>query len=637
MKMSSLSGSPKQQFQPQLHNFLQYTSRLVDVSDGDGSDEEFHRNLPVTTGNLNKWTNMLHGWQERYFVLKDGVLSYFRSADDIAEGCRGAIRLKNAQVQPHPYDDCRIDVSLGDSTWYFRCPSPQSRRHWVDCIEKHRLAESGYSSEQALTTQSSLSLNSITSASNLRCQSLLDKVAEIESFRRVRFVFQPLVKTVPIPVSKSLIPYSKGIQVKMVKCEATNLMGTTVLNQQSEKLQAYLETCHRITQQAEDAGGYEQLLDPEMFEETLSQLHRRLLGLRKLPQLSLEKTPQQSFDVPPVDCYDERDSLASDESSEELVMATPCAKDPLWTRGWSSTDAAHVCTVESAPSLFFNGPSPPTTSPPDDDSSMPSLESGDEGAKTPKASNSNSRGIGIGFLSRFLPFNKSNATNAHQAASPANANNLNRSKAKSAPEPLSLLSSRMHDFGVLLSYFGALSIDFGMEVDLLKSTFSALQVALNQTVEIFNHREDKWQRRYDREVEKRRNLERQLKLTQETLAASRTNPTLRGIRLGPGKAHQRSHSHGGQQSLYGNQLFPHLGAPVLGGNTASCGVPGTSTGVAKLFIVEEGGPDFAEGGSEYTVNEERFYDAVDAQLDKLHQLQARASRARVWQFTYVNH
>lgn len=119
-------------------------------------------------------------------------------------------------------------------------------------------------------------------------------------------------------------------------------------------------------------------------------------------------------------------------------------------------------------------------------------------------------------------------------------------------------------------------------------------------------------------MEKRRNLERQLKLTQETLAASRTNPARREIRLGPGKAHQRSHSHGGQQSLYGNQLFPHLEAPVLGGNTASCGVPDTSTGVAKLFIVEEGGPDFAEGGSEYTVNEERFYDAVDAQLDKLH-------------------
>ncbi|VDN97796.1 unnamed protein product [Rodentolepis nana] len=185
-----------------------------------------------------------------------------------------------------------------------------------------------------------------------------------------------------------------------------------------------------------------------------------------------------------------------------------------------------------------------------------------------------------------------------------------------------LQASRIHDFGVLLSYFGVLSIDFGMEVDLLKSTFSALQVALNQTIEIFNHREDTWQRRYDREVEKRRNLERQLRLTQEALTATRSNPANRGIRLGPGKAHQRSHSHGGQQVLFGNQLFPHVGAPAQGSNTASCGVPSTSAGITKMFIVEEGGPDFAEGGSGYTVNEERFYDAIDAQLDKLHQDEA---------------
>lgn len=110
--MSSSSGSPKQQIQSHLPNGLKYPCRIVDVSDEDGSDDEIRRNLPITTGNLNKWTNMLHGWQERYFVLKNGVLSYFKSADDIAEGCRGAIRLKNAQVQPHPYDDCRIDVCL---------------------------------------------------------------------------------------------------------------------------------------------------------------------------------------------------------------------------------------------------------------------------------------------------------------------------------------------------------------------------------------------------------------------------------------------------------------------------------------------------------------------------------------------
>ena len=117
---TSLNGSPKSSRQQQykIHHTPYYSKRLsngldqrfIDVPDKDCSDEEPRLDLPVTTGNLNKWTNMLHGWQERYFVLKNGILSYFRSADDVAEGCRGAIRLKNAQVQPHPYDDCRIDV-----------------------------------------------------------------------------------------------------------------------------------------------------------------------------------------------------------------------------------------------------------------------------------------------------------------------------------------------------------------------------------------------------------------------------------------------------------------------------------------------------------------------------------------------
>lgn len=67
---------------------------------------------PLTeTGCVSKWTNMLHGWQERYLVLKDGILTYYKSELEVDRGCRGAIRLRKAQVQPHPYDDCRIDVS----------------------------------------------------------------------------------------------------------------------------------------------------------------------------------------------------------------------------------------------------------------------------------------------------------------------------------------------------------------------------------------------------------------------------------------------------------------------------------------------------------------------------------------------
>lgn len=48
--------------------------------------------------NLFKWTNYIHGWQERYIVLKDGVLSYYKSQNETHYGCRGAIALKQSSI-----------------------------------------------------------------------------------------------------------------------------------------------------------------------------------------------------------------------------------------------------------------------------------------------------------------------------------------------------------------------------------------------------------------------------------------------------------------------------------------------------------------------------------------------------------
>jgi len=70
------------------------------LSDTDESEEEelVDDGLPQLTGTLNKWTNYLHGWQERYFVLKDGTLTYFKSETDRSFGCRGAVSLSRAII-----------------------------------------------------------------------------------------------------------------------------------------------------------------------------------------------------------------------------------------------------------------------------------------------------------------------------------------------------------------------------------------------------------------------------------------------------------------------------------------------------------------------------------------------------------
>lgn len=50
-------------------------------------------------GRLFKWTNYLHGWQERYLVLKRGFLNYYKNEYDVCMGCRGALAVNQVDIQ----------------------------------------------------------------------------------------------------------------------------------------------------------------------------------------------------------------------------------------------------------------------------------------------------------------------------------------------------------------------------------------------------------------------------------------------------------------------------------------------------------------------------------------------------------
>ena len=53
----------------------------------------------VMEGPLSKWTNVVHGWQFRWFVLNDDVLCYFTSRDKmLKKQQRGCIRLRGAAI-----------------------------------------------------------------------------------------------------------------------------------------------------------------------------------------------------------------------------------------------------------------------------------------------------------------------------------------------------------------------------------------------------------------------------------------------------------------------------------------------------------------------------------------------------------
>ncbi|CAF1127527.1 unnamed protein product [Rotaria sordida] len=59
-------------------------------------------------GRLFKWTNYLHGWQERYLILRHGFLNYYKNELDITLGCRGALSVRQAIIQEKIQHDARI-------------------------------------------------------------------------------------------------------------------------------------------------------------------------------------------------------------------------------------------------------------------------------------------------------------------------------------------------------------------------------------------------------------------------------------------------------------------------------------------------------------------------------------------------
>jgi len=69
-------------------------------------------------GYLKKWTNYRKGYQLRWFVLEDGVLSYYKHQDDAGSACRGAINMRIAKLTMDPTEKQRFEIHGKSSVKY---------------------------------------------------------------------------------------------------------------------------------------------------------------------------------------------------------------------------------------------------------------------------------------------------------------------------------------------------------------------------------------------------------------------------------------------------------------------------------------------------------------------------------------
>uniref|UniRef100_A0A3Q3DCJ9 Oxysterol-binding protein n=1 Tax=Hippocampus comes TaxID=109280 RepID=A0A3Q3DCJ9_HIPCM len=84
-------------------------------------------------GWLFKWTNYLKGYQRRWFVLSNGLLSYYRTQAEMAHTCRGTINLATAHIDTE--DACNIVLSSSGRTYHLKASTEVERQRWITALE----------------------------------------------------------------------------------------------------------------------------------------------------------------------------------------------------------------------------------------------------------------------------------------------------------------------------------------------------------------------------------------------------------------------------------------------------------------------------------------------------------------------
>ncbi|XP_072456027.1 oxysterol-binding protein 2 isoform X3 [Notamacropus eugenii] len=90
----------------------------------------------ILKGWLLKWTNYLKGYQRRWFVLSNGLLSYYRNQGEMAYNCRATINLSTAHFDRE--DSCNILLFYGGRTYHLKAGSEVERQQWLGALELER-------------------------------------------------------------------------------------------------------------------------------------------------------------------------------------------------------------------------------------------------------------------------------------------------------------------------------------------------------------------------------------------------------------------------------------------------------------------------------------------------------------------
>jgi hypothetical protein len=130
-----------------LSQFTNFNRRTVSNADAAMAANSTQSGLPPTfRGYLGKWTNFAGGYKIRWFVLENGILSYYHTQEEEGKQSRGSTNLRFAKIRADKNDKHRFEVIADSSNGtqstksshklYLRGSHPVERARWVQVLQQ---------------------------------------------------------------------------------------------------------------------------------------------------------------------------------------------------------------------------------------------------------------------------------------------------------------------------------------------------------------------------------------------------------------------------------------------------------------------------------------------------------------------
>ncbi|XP_053323979.1 oxysterol-binding protein-related protein 10 isoform X1 [Spea bombifrons] len=147
------SGSVRGLQQQQQHQAVAAAGKLDGgAAQASKGGRELQQQRQVIEGSLNKYTNLIQGWQNRYFVLDfdSGILQYFVTESSKNQKPRGSLSLTGSVISTSDESPCMIIVYSASGEMYkLKASDSNERQFWLNnlqaCAKYHTESKSSVS------------------------------------------------------------------------------------------------------------------------------------------------------------------------------------------------------------------------------------------------------------------------------------------------------------------------------------------------------------------------------------------------------------------------------------------------------------------------------------------------------------